>query len=223
MSITKEQIFVIADTLNKEGIKPTLAAIRRRLGAGSFTTISEAANEWKLMQRANAEIPHENIPEALKEYLQRFGTVVWSEAVNTANNRFSQEQQAMIEQLNEKEVYYSELEKIAKDYDNELEAAKSCIENLRNELETTSNKLSIKEKEYISIQQTLQQEQAEQKLLVQHNSALQNELAHTNKTVDKLQNNLTALINRFDTINSKFDGKFSSEMTKKINAIHNNN
>ena len=44
MAVTREQIFAVADELDAAGQKPTLAAVRKALGGGSFTTISEAMN-----------------------------------------------------------------------------------------------------------------------------------------------------------------------------------
>ena len=47
MAISKEQIFAVADELDAAGQNPTLANVRKQLGSGSFTTISEAMNEWR--------------------------------------------------------------------------------------------------------------------------------------------------------------------------------
>ncbi|EBG1931025.1 KfrA, partial [Salmonella enterica] len=41
MAITEEQIMRAADELDQEGQNPTLARVRKKLGGGSFTTISE--------------------------------------------------------------------------------------------------------------------------------------------------------------------------------------
>lgn len=223
MSITKEQIYAVADMLNQEGIKPTLAAVRRRLGSGSFTTISEAVNEWKLMQLAAIESQPEVLPEIFKEHLYRFGTTLWTEALNTANRRFAQEHLAMTEQFNEKEIYYTELEKLSVDYDSELTGAKACIENLRNEVARIDNALHVKEEECIKLHQTLNQAESENKLFLQHNTELKQELAHTNKVVDKLQTNLTNLINNFDTVQKQFNDKISPAIAKKLTTKHYNN
>ena len=42
MPLTAEQIHTAADALVEAGERPTLAAVRRAVGGGSFTTISEA-------------------------------------------------------------------------------------------------------------------------------------------------------------------------------------
>ncbi|KLD29517.1 KrfA, partial [Xanthomonas perforans] len=39
MAITKDQIWKIADQLDADGVKPTLSAVRKKLGSGSYTTI----------------------------------------------------------------------------------------------------------------------------------------------------------------------------------------
>ncbi|NHL90329.1 KfrA, partial [Salmonella enterica subsp. enterica serovar Dublin] len=36
-----------ADELDAEGIRPTLAAVRKKLGSGSFTTISDAISDQR--------------------------------------------------------------------------------------------------------------------------------------------------------------------------------
>ena len=47
MALTVAQIHQAADELDAEGIRPTLAAVRKRVGSGSFTTISEAMTSWR--------------------------------------------------------------------------------------------------------------------------------------------------------------------------------
>lgn len=215
MSITKEQIYAIADALNKDGIKPTLAAVRRRLGSGSFTTISEAVNEWKLMQLSAIEMPQEALPKILDEHLHKFGSTLWAEAVNTVNRRMTQEHQAIVGQLNEKETYYKELEQLTLEYDHELEGAKAYIENLRCELEAITKRLSTGEKESIAAQQNIDREKSENKLLLQHNAEIKQELSHANKMIDKLQANLTNLISSLDTIQKQSDDTSNPAMAKK--------
>lgn len=56
MAITKQDIHAVADQIAADGGSPTLAAVRRVLGGGSFTTISEAMQEWKAA-RQNAAAP----------------------------------------------------------------------------------------------------------------------------------------------------------------------
>jgi hypothetical protein len=55
------QIFGAADTLDAAGHHPALAAVRKALGGGSFTTISEAMNEWKA-RKAEKDTPLREAP-----------------------------------------------------------------------------------------------------------------------------------------------------------------
>ena len=47
MAITRDQIFAVADEIDAAGQNATLAAVRKALGGGSFTTISDGMTEWK--------------------------------------------------------------------------------------------------------------------------------------------------------------------------------
>ena len=47
MALTIQQVHNTADQLQEQGIKPTLAEVRKALGGGSFTTISEAMKSWR--------------------------------------------------------------------------------------------------------------------------------------------------------------------------------
>lgn len=47
MALTIQQVHNTADQLQGQGIKPTLAEVRKALGGGSFTTISEAMKSWR--------------------------------------------------------------------------------------------------------------------------------------------------------------------------------
>ena len=69
MAITAEQIFAVADELDAAGQNPTLAAVRKILGGGSFTTISEAMTEWKARKAAKETPLREPAPTMLAERL----------------------------------------------------------------------------------------------------------------------------------------------------------
>ena len=71
MAITKEQIFAVADELDAAGQNPTLASVRKQLGGGSFTTISEAMNEWRA-RKANQTTPiHKPTPTTITKKLTK--------------------------------------------------------------------------------------------------------------------------------------------------------
>lgn len=49
-SITPQQVYTAADALVAEGGKPTLRAVRERLGSGSLGTIAKWLQQWKANQ-----------------------------------------------------------------------------------------------------------------------------------------------------------------------------
>lgn len=51
MTLTTDKIHETADMLSEQSIKPTLAEVRKALGGGSFTTISEAMKSWRQEQK----------------------------------------------------------------------------------------------------------------------------------------------------------------------------
>lgn len=95
MAITKEQIFAIAEGLDADGHSPTLAAVRKALGGGSFTTISEGVNEWRSRKLAKEAPIREPAPQAIGDRLNEFGAEVWAIASELANNRLAAERDAL--------------------------------------------------------------------------------------------------------------------------------
>jgi Plasmid replication region DNA-binding N-term. len=92
MAITKDDVFAIADRLDAEGRNPTLASIRRELGSGSFTTISEFMRDWK-QQRANkALVKHEiPVPDEVAAAASTLASAVWGAAIAAASALHNQE------------------------------------------------------------------------------------------------------------------------------------
>ncbi len=73
MAITQEEIFRIADEIDAAGQNPTLSAVRKALGGGSFTTISSAMGEWKVRKAAKALTQSEPAPAAIRDKLTALG------------------------------------------------------------------------------------------------------------------------------------------------------
>ncbi|ATE62905.1 DNA-binding protein [Thauera sinica] len=137
MAISKEQIFTIADELDAAGQNPTLAAVRKVLGGGSFTTISEAMNEWKA-RKAEKETPlRQPAPEAVAERLAEFGAEVWALALELANGRLASEREALDAARVQLEAERQEAAELADQVSAELEALQQKVA----ELEEANTKL----------------------------------------------------------------------------------
>jgi len=94
MAITKDDIFKAADEIKASGNPPTLAAIRKRVGGGSFTTISEAIKEWRGLSAPLAPI-QDPAPDAITHSLAELGAEIWAAAIAMANDRLIKERSSM--------------------------------------------------------------------------------------------------------------------------------
>ena len=87
MAITKDQIHQAADQLTAAGEAATMAAVRKLLGGGSYTTINEALKEWKAKQQATVTPIREPAPEGISKRLDDVGAEIWAIALELANAR----------------------------------------------------------------------------------------------------------------------------------------
>lgn len=131
MALTKEAIWAVADRLDAAGKPPTLAAVRKALGSGSFTTISEAMREWREQKKEKPEVDRAAppVPPELDEALRRFADVVWVKAAEIAGSELQrlagEYEQARQEWAREKQ----ELEALADDLANALDECQAkCSE-----------------------------------------------------------------------------------------------
>src|SRR6218665_924747 len=86
MAITKEDIYAAADALVAEGKNPTLANVRKALGGGSFTTISEGVAAWKDERTAQPAPLQEPPPAAVADKFSGLLAEVWAVALGIANS-----------------------------------------------------------------------------------------------------------------------------------------
>lgn len=95
MALTTEQIHKVADQLHADGIKPTLAEVRKALGGGSFTTISDAMKSWRQEQQTEQQLQQIDLPSSIDERLKSLGAEMWQSAINIANERLTAEREAL--------------------------------------------------------------------------------------------------------------------------------
>lgn len=128
MAITKDQIFAVADDLDAAGQNPTLAAVRKALGSGSFTTISEGMNEWRARKTAEIAAPiREPAPQAVSDRLMAFGTDLWGVALDMANGRLEAQGHALEAERVKLENKVREAAEMADSLNMELEEARARI------------------------------------------------------------------------------------------------
>ena len=149
MAITKEQIFALADELDAAGQRPTLAAVRKTLGGGSFTTISEAMNEWRGRKNAQTSTIREPAPQAVTDKLAELGGDLWAVALEMANSRLAGEREALEVLRGEMEAARQEAAELADQLTIELDDARARMASLemaeataRGETESLRERLS---------------------------------------------------------------------------------
>jgi chromosome segregation ATPase len=130
MAINKEQIFAVADDLDAAGQSPTLAAVRKAVGGGSFTTISEAMTEWKARKAAKEASLREPAPAVLSERLTTFGAELWAAALELANGRLASERAALETARVQLQAEKTEAAELADQVAAELEQAKTRASHL---------------------------------------------------------------------------------------------
>ena len=124
MAVTREQILAAADAIAAEGQRPTLEAVRQRVG-GSYSTISPALAEWKAQQAARAQPVREAPPAAIAERLEALGREVWAVALETATARLRAEREALEAARAELETERAEAVELADRQAAEIEALRS--------------------------------------------------------------------------------------------------
>lgn len=127
MAITRDRIFEVADELDAAGQTATLAAVRKALGGGSFTTISEAMTEWKARKAAKETPLREPAPPAIAERLVEFGVELWALALDLANRRLAAERDGLETARAQLEAEKAEAAELADQVSAELEALQGRV------------------------------------------------------------------------------------------------
>jgi len=122
---TKDKIFEIADELDGEGQKPTLAAVRKRLGRGSYTTISEAMGEWKARKATKERPANEPAPQPLVDQITELAGQIWTSALELANGRVESERENLAVVRAQIETEKTEAVELADHITAELDAMKN--------------------------------------------------------------------------------------------------
>lgn len=122
MAISLEQILAAADQLDAAGHSPTLAAVRKLIGGGSFTTISEAMSEWR-KRKAALTVPNsiEPKPQAVTDKLSLLGDELWAIALDVANAKLKRERDTMQTVQQELEASRTEAVELSDQLNQELE------------------------------------------------------------------------------------------------------
>ncbi|MCI0667703.1 MAG: DNA-binding protein [Methylococcaceae bacterium] len=80
VGITEIQVFEAAEALLQEGVSVTIAAVRERLGSGSYSTINGHLAKWREenQNRRPSDLPE--IPPSIDNALRHVWALAWKEA-----------------------------------------------------------------------------------------------------------------------------------------------
>src|ERR1700730_15695292 len=142
MAITKEQIGRARYALSGAGKPPTLAAVRKAVGGGSFTTIQDAMTEWKAKRKAKEARIKEPAPQALTDRLSEVGSEIWSMALQLANARLAADRETLEAERVQMGADRQEAADLADQLNEELDAAKARGADLERAERETAGRLN---------------------------------------------------------------------------------
>lgn len=96
-NVTKEDVIVICDQLQAEGVTPTSTRIRKQLGRGSLSTVVRYLKEWQAGSSPDASEALQ-IPAGLMSIVESFGRQAWEHAVGSAEEALTAERDKLVQQ-----------------------------------------------------------------------------------------------------------------------------
>ena len=190
MALTKDQILQAADQLAAAGTPPTLAAVRSAVGGGSYTTINEALKEWKAKQQASVMPLREPAPEGISKRLDEVGAEVWAIALELANARLTSEREALETTRQQLETAQQEATELADQLSAELEALQAQHLQATQDLQAASTTIETLRQENASLSRQLATTEARAEETAKRVDDLKAELQRTYTTNTALLNAL---------------------------------
>lgn len=204
MALTIQQVHNTADQLQGQGIKPTLAEVRKALGGGSFTTISEAMKSWRQDNQEEAQLRQVELPSGITERLQTLGADMWQTAVDIANDRLVKDREALESIKAKAQAETDEAQEAVKT----LEGEQADLLGQFNEVKATAEAAAI----------TAAQVTAERDKLIQTLSDTQHQLELERAKTDAAQTRLSDMRSSFDQQAKELNANISKVATLEANA-----
>ena len=126
---TKDEIWAAAQALADAGDRPTLAAVRKAVGGGSFTTISEAMAEWRARQD-QPKVEIDPAPERIGLQAAELANSLWAQASALAHEKLQAERAALEASRQELEQERVEAAELADSLSVELDQARGEVQTL---------------------------------------------------------------------------------------------
>ncbi|WP_201540987.1 MULTISPECIES: DNA-binding protein [Psychrobacter] len=200
MAITTQQIHAIADQLHEQGIKPTLAEVRKALGGGSFTTISEAMKSWRQDNQQEEQLRQVELPSGIAERLQTLGADMWQTAIDIANDRLVKEREALESIKAKSQAETDEAQEAVKTLESEQTDLLGQLDEVAATAEATAITAAQVTFERDTLTQTLSDAQHQLELERAKTAAAQAQLTDLRRSFDQQSKDLSANISKVATL-----------------------
>lgn len=210
--ITREDVFTAASEIFASGKNPTQAAVRSRLGKGSFATISKYLQEWRSEQQpeADAQTTEEEMPDQVRLLLKRAYIAIRAH-VETSSTA---EQVTLLETENE----------TLKDALADYEKTKAELAGLRSAYQEVLTRLEAVVRENDRINKYLPDIEQVEKLKVgiqtfrDNNIALQAQQKTYQNRVNELETKLQTKYDQVNALEAEFSGLQAQVTNLQIEA-----
>ena len=197
MAISKKRIFVIADELDANGQNPTLALVRKKLGGGSYTTISEAMTEWKARKSAKeTRTLREPAPPSVVDRLGELGADIWAIALELAQGRFAAEREMLEATRTSLETAKAEAAELADQFSSELDAMKEKVALLEKTAQEARNEAVVLREKMAGLSERATTAETRVTEIEKRAEDLNAELARVNEQNSSLVKALTASVEK---------------------------
>ncbi len=216
MAITKDQIYQAADQLTAAGESATMAAVRKLLGGGSYTTINEALKEWKAKQQATVTPIREPAPEGISKRLDEVGAEIWAIALELANARLTSEREALEATRQQLETAQQEATELADQLSGELETLQAQHQQATEALQTANTTIQALQQENATLSRQLATTEARAEETTKRADDLKAELqhAHAENTAQRQRH-----INEVQALQANLNSTNESLKTKTEEAV----
>ena len=132
--ITKQDVWRVASEIDAGGDKPSVLEVRKRLGAGSYTTITAALREW-VKPGSDEEEQVDDIPEEVSNRVEQFGADLYAMVYRIAQEQFDAQRLEYEIRIKALEAEKAEVVQIADATEAALDVANAKLDQVSRELD----------------------------------------------------------------------------------------
>lgn len=144
-AVTREAVFQAAAALVGRGESPTLQAVRREIGGGSYSTIGGYMQEWRARSDTTVAALVPATSDGIPQQLQRATSELWALALSVASQRLEVERNALAEARLAAQAQVNQVVAVADDAVIQVEQLRVELVGVRAELLELSAKLAASE------------------------------------------------------------------------------